>query len=219
MLPLSEHTLDYLSPDFYHFSEDSIHLARMVSDEISSLTGQLHILDLCAGQGVVGLEIIQAHPQKNIFLDFCELLEEFRPYLEKNRKHFLTEDKLFKSRILIQPLSSLLVPDFQDQWDVVVANPPYYHPDHFSLSPKSVLKNHCRFFIRDSFEIFYETLAYILRPKGKAFFTLLKDGAPNHQKVLNKIRENFIKDHGEKVKIEQKGEGGGALIFVMTSLE
>ncbi len=219
MRPSSVNTSDYLSPEFYHFSEDSLHLARLVSKEIISLKEPIRVLDLCAGAGVIGLEIVQSHFEKDISLDFCELLPEFLPYLKINMALFLPPQLKNKSRVFIQPLSSLLVPEFKNGWDIVAANPPYYHSEHFSLSPKSDLKNYCRFFIKDSFEIFYETLAHILRPGGKAFFTSLKDGAPNHQKILDDIREDFAKKHGDRVRIEKKGEGGGASIFLMTSLK
>jgi tRNA1(Val) A37 N6-methylase TrmN6 len=214
-------TFDYSSPDFYRFSEDSLHLARLVADEIDSMeaSAPVRILDLCAGAGVVGLEIIQAHPEKDITLDFCELLPEFLPHLKINMARFLLPQALNKSRIYIQPLSSLLVPKFKHAWDIVVANPPYYHQGHFSLSPKSDLKNHCRFFLKDSFEIFYETLEYVLSPGGKAFFTSLKDGAANHQKILDRIRGDFAKKYADRVRIEKKGEGGGASIFLLTSLK
>ncbi|MGL6035003.1 MAG: hypothetical protein ACRC0N_08060, partial [Acinetobacter johnsonii] len=53
------YTYNYKQPDEYRFSLDSIHLARFVASQLASHSelGSLRVLDLCAGCGVIGIEL------------------------------------------------------------------------------------------------------------------------------------------------------------------
>ena len=52
-------TYQYAQPGEYHFSMDSIHLAESVAKHLQSREdlASLRVLDLCAGCGVIGIEL------------------------------------------------------------------------------------------------------------------------------------------------------------------
>ena len=86
----SEKFLDYSQPNFYHFSEDSIRLADYVVSKIeeknlSENQRSLNCLDLCAGCGVIGLEVVL----KGSFagaINFCEINRDYSSFLIENQK-------------------------------------------------------------------------------------------------------------------------------------
>jgi len=82
-------TLNYSQPEEYHFSHDSIFLSRHVFEIIKSQG--LHynrILDLCAGCGVIGIDLL-FHINKEklklpLELDFIEIQNIYFPHFQKN---------------------------------------------------------------------------------------------------------------------------------------
>lgn len=163
-------TYSYKQPDGYHFSLDSIHLAEYVASQIKALPNldSLRVLDLCAGCGVIGIELawrINAIRQ----IDFMEVQDIYtdcfnhnmtqvnRPELE-TRWHLLNYDALHEQ-------------NWKERYDLIISNPPYFQPGHGVLSP-SDFKNRCRFFIDSSFENYIRALERSLANKGKAYFLL-----------------------------------------------
>ncbi len=163
-------TYNYKQPDEYHFSLDSIHLARFVATQLESRTdlGSLRVLDLCAGCGVIGMEL-SWHLQAIRQIDFVEIQDIYTEYFYQNianinrpelqfRWHLLNYDELHKEQ-------------WEGKFDLTVSNPPYFKPGHGVLSP-SKFKNRCRFYLDSSFQNYIRALANSLANNGKAYFLL-----------------------------------------------
>ena len=122
---------DYIQPDFYHFSQDSVDLAKYVS---SLNYGPTKVLDLFAGCGVVGIEFMQNSPStKEIY--FLEKEPEYFNFLEENCH------KLNRS-------FHILKGDFEafdfNEFDLIISNPPFYSLDEGRI-PKCKQKRNCHF--------------------------------------------------------------------------
>lgn len=163
-------TYNYKQPDEYHFSLDSIHLAKFVATELKSHTnlGSLRVLDLCAGCGVIGIEL-SWHLQEIRQIDFIEIQDIYTDYFYQNianvnrpelqcRWHLLNYDELHTQQ-------------WEGKFDLTISNPPYFHPAHGMLSP-SQFKNRCRFYLDSSFQNYIRALENSLASKGKAYFLL-----------------------------------------------
>lgn len=161
---------DYLQPDFYRFSEDSLHLIRTL-DELNLIHAE-KVMDLCAGSGVVGLEYsLRTNTVQQ--LDFCEIQEEFLPYLKENEKLFLRPG--IQSNLYFDSYKNLLSrKELEHQYDCVLSNPPYFHPGHGVTSPDEK-KNRCRFFMDGTLEDLIEVYAYLLKPRSKGFLVIRND--------------------------------------------
>jgi len=172
---------DYLQPEFYRFSQDSIYLASKASQLFSTYFStyscdQIKILDLAAGCGVVGLEFIQKikcqrELEKIVSLDFLEAQEAFIPFLAKNidwvRSHFKNNIKM-----------SILHQSFQtfsdERYNFVISNPPYFEEDS-GLLPFEMKRRMARFFHDSSFAEYLYSLGRILLPGGIAVFLNCKE--------------------------------------------
>lgn len=99
-------TYNYKQPDEYHFSLDSIHLAKFVAKQLKPYRdlGSLRVLDLCAGCGVIGIEL-SWHLQAIRQIDFIEIQDIYTEYFYQNisnvnrpelqlRWHLLNYDEL-----------------------------------------------------------------------------------------------------------------------------
>ena len=133
--------LDYSQPDFYHFSEDSTQLARYVVSEFEGCSEKKMALDICAGCGVVGIEINRMC--QNIQFDFCEVQEVFLSHLEINLNNFAST------------WGMIIFDDFQNlgkkKYDLIVCNPPYFNVEEGRL-PEDEKRAICRFFIQGNME-------------------------------------------------------------------
>lgn len=186
---------DYLQPEFYRFSEDSLKLVNFVKD-ISAK----RVLDLCAGSGVVGIEYALLHPEIER-LDFCEIQEAFLSYLEKNRSFFI---KNLKGQVFHQNYEQF---DSQEKYDLILANPPYFFHGRGLLSP-SQEKNRCRFFMDSSFAQFLLCLSRNLKPGGCAFF-LVRENEFGIKDELSKSFSQLSLDF----KLERKQDFGSCCIY------
>ena len=183
---------DYNQPDFYHFSDDSVWLAKAVSQVLKNEdTFDFKALDLCAGCGVVGIEII-FDLTKSLYFDFIELQSVFLKYFDLNVKSlsqlgvntkFINQDfrKLYKNE------------KFYDAYDLVVSNPPYFEVGKHRLSTNNE-KNICRFFKEGSFVEFIQSVLWVTKTGGKVFF--LRRGFDAKQVVLIADQLNI------KIKLE-----------------
>lgn len=163
-------TYHYAQPDAYHFSMDSIHLAEFVAKQLRARDDleSLRVLDLCAGCGVIGLELSWYVRELRQF-DFVEIQDTYTSHFYENvarvnrpelqlRWHLLNYDELHGK-------------DWEQKFDLIVSNPPYFLPEQGMLSP-SEFKNRCRFFLDSSFANFIRAIVNSLVPGGQAYFLL-----------------------------------------------
>lgn len=163
-------TYNYKQPDEYHFSLDSIHLARFVATQFESHAdhGSLRVLDLCAGCGVIGIEL-SWHLRSIRHIEFIEIQDIYTEYFFQNmanvnrpelqfRWHLLNYDELHKN-------------EWEGKFDLILSNPPYFQSGHGMLSP-SQFKNRCRFYLDSTFQNYIRALENSLANKGKAYFLL-----------------------------------------------
>lgn len=159
---------DYNQPDFYHFSDDSVWLAKTVSQILKNEdTYDFKALDLCSGCGVVGMEIVLALSQ-SLHFDFIELQSAFGKYFDLNVKllgllganlKLINQDfrKLYNNEKLY------------NVYDLVVSNPPYFEVGKHRLSTNTE-KNICRFFKEGSFAEFIQSVMWVTKKGGRVFF-------------------------------------------------
>lgn len=157
-------TFQYAQPSEYHFCQDSILLAEFVARQIKNenVFEGFRALDLCAGCGVIGFELAYHLPNVQ-HVDFVEVQSLFEPYFQSNKE--ITGKRQF--RFLNQNYESLLN-ESGGQYDLIVANPPYFSKNNGKLSGKPV-QDRARFFLDSSFEKLLEAVVYLLKAKGTAF--------------------------------------------------
>jgi tRNA1(Val) A37 N6-methylase TrmN6 len=163
-------TYQYKQPDDYHFSLDSIHLAEFVAEYLKSHDNlsALRILDLCAGCGVIGLEL-SFYLRELRHFDFVEVQDIYTSFFQHNVKVVNRSELQLRWHVL--NYESLLENSWNKKADVIVSNPPYFHPHQGMLSP-SEFKNRCRFFLDSTFEKFILAIMNVLANNGRAFFLL-----------------------------------------------
>lgn len=191
---------DYSQPTFYHFSEDSVWLSKIAAGYLGSSSTKLNVLDLCAGCGVIGIEIYQLQREKNIHVTFVELQVEFSKHLTKNVKKVMGE----KGKVEIENLSYFNIGQ-TEKYDLIVANPPYYFRNNFRVG-QNLQKNICRFDLHFNWAEFANCIARCLSQMGKCLF-------------LNPLKnEEWLKKYfgSSLVLKEEKGDLG---IFEFTLLD
>lgn len=166
---------DYAQPSFYRFSDDSIFLVSKVL-ETENKNSYTHVLDLCAGCGVVGLEFSKS---VNIdYLDFIELQSSFTPFIEQNIQTFASRS--MKTMIYNTSFSRF---EKINGYDLILSNPPYFNVNT-SRSSENKERDICRRFIVDDYESFFNFVKRMLNVGGKAYFLLPLDN-------LSIIPDNF----------------------------
>ena len=164
-------TMNYDQPSGYHFSHDSVFFARKVFElVVSQKLPTTHILDLCSGCGIIGLDFL-FHLTKNKLeiprqADFVEVQDIYIPYFERNVNrldcstscHFLN-----LNYIDLQEDLSL-----KNKYDLIVCNPPYFRKELGRLSP-SEFKNRCRFYLDADFQNLFQSIKYVLSETGTAY--------------------------------------------------
>ena len=111
-------TINYSQPEFYHFSQDSIELAKFAAkywadEEID------HLIDMFCGCGVVGIEFFFRH-SKIQKLEFIEREKEFYESIESNLKK---SKRKMDYEIKIIDIAEL---DQLPSESYILANPPYF---------------------------------------------------------------------------------------------
>lgn len=170
-------TFQYSQPEDYHFSHDSVFLARAIYEKHQDLLqSDIRILDLCAGCGIVGLDLL-FHQLKEFKkfsgqVDFLEIQEIYHP-------HFIYNVAELEKIFLFEKLKlNWINKNYQDafegkKYDLIISNPPYFLTEQGKLS-QNEFKNRCRFFIDSDWEKMIEYIQRSLKPEGRAYF-LVRD--------------------------------------------
>lgn len=186
MIKNSHYSYDYYQPEDYRFSLDSVFLAQIVARSLESHPniGDLKVLDLCAGCGVVGLEL-QFHQKSLKKIDFLEVQEVYKSYFEKNVQQAQIEGSEFN--FLLMNYDRLLKKDYHEVYDIIVSNPPYFFQGEGLLSPND-FKNRCRFFIDSDFKKMIKAILNSLKPSGKAYI-LARPGIHHGRNLFEEIQK------------------------------
>lgn len=189
MIKNSHYTYDYFQPEEYHFSLDSVFLAQKVANLTkNNELDPLKVLDLCAGCGIIGLELA-IHSPKNLEIDFLEIQQVYHSFFLKNVTMIYPDmvDPFSRFQFINLNYQSLLVPQFENKYDLIVCNPPYFFKGEGLLSP-SEFKNRCRFFLDSDFETLIEAAIHTLKP-GAAAYLLVRSGVHHGRIPVNEINE------------------------------
>lgn len=203
-------TYDYFQPDEYHFSLDSVLLAKTVAQlyrEHPHLS-DLKVLDLCAGTGVVGLELSYYLNQIE-HLDFLEVQEIYLSFFEKNKELIAPLKNNFS--FYLKSYDELIHNShFHQKYDLILANPPYFFKGAGLLSP-SDFKNRCRFFLDSSFENLFIAIGTSLQNKGQAF-VLVRDGKEQNRNPVAEIQTILDKIEGRSFSVSLQEPIRGVLL-------
>lgn len=204
-------TFQYAQPEDYRFSHDSVFMARRVYEDLVTLNMQPKTaLDLCAGCGIIGLDLLfhlKNYTEKIESFDFLEVQNEYGSFFQKNCQTLKSEFADFKTELNFLNLnyeSVLNEERFKAAYDLIVCNPPYFLPTQGKLSDNQ-FKNRCRFFIDSNLKSLVQFIEYSLAPKASAYliFHDLKDHKINllqeiqslisaqlHLEILHPIRKS-----------------------------
>jgi tRNA1Val (adenine37-N6)-methyltransferase len=187
-----KYTFSYSQPAEYHFSHDSVFLAQFVFEYIqqNNNTEINSVADLCAGCGVIGLDLL-CHMNKNKMteptsIDFIEVQEIYQKHFTENtaelKKLIQTSTVLNFVNKNYESISDQL--GFKSKYDLIACNPPYFNKNQGKLSP-SDFKNRCRFFMDSDFFNLMKSIQFSLALKGNAFILLrsLRDHKQSHPLV------------------------------------
>jgi tRNA1(Val) A37 N6-methylase TrmN6 len=163
-------TYKYQQPDEYHFSLDSIQLAQFVASQFETHPdlGSIRVLDLCAGCGVIGLELAW-HLRTIRHIEFIEIQDIYTHYFYQNLA--MVNRPELECRWHLMNYDELLEKKWEGTFDLILSNPPYFQPGHGVLS-SSTFKNRCRFYLDSSFAQYIRALEHSLAPNGAAYFLL-----------------------------------------------
>lgn len=159
---------DYEQPNFYRFSEDSIKLSALAK-KYCRKRSYLRVLDLGAGSGVVGLELV-SKLDSEVHVAFCESQEDYLPMLESNCKKLALKKTSFTYEILNCDWNQITERDF----DLIVSNPPYFlkSDGRASSDPRT---NTARRWSKDEEEGFFKTCLMLAHAETVMIFSLRRD--------------------------------------------
>jgi len=181
-------TYHYSQPADYHFSLDSIAFAEFIAAELTSYPNlsALKLLDLCAGCGVIGMELSYYLPQLQN-LHFVEIQEDYLPHFKKNVAIINRPEVSYTLHHM--NYEHLTHSEWSNYFDIIVSNPPYF-PAHVGTYSPSTFKNRCRFFLDSTFTQFILAMKNALAPKGRAYF-LLRNLQQHKIDLFKEVKKNL----------------------------
>lgn len=183
---------DYSQPSFYHFTEDSISLARFASQYLA--IENKHGVDLMSGSGVIGIELMK---QRDVKVDLVEFQDDFKGHIEQN-----LEKNNIDANVLIQDFRSI-----ETKYDFVLANPPYYFKES-SRPAMDTKRDLCQRIEKQRYHLFINKVNSILKKNGQFFILSLSSRFEDFQSVFksnvneHKIHKNVSIFWGSKFYIE-----------------
>ena len=207
--------VDYSQPPEYHFSQDSTQLAQFVREEMVKghlATGPSYgrVLDLCAGCGVVGFELLHGLAIQSF--DFLEVQSIFYPHWQANAQKFNDICFLKKAKInwIQANYDELLLPKYSKTWDLIVCNPPYFFLDQGKL-PKGEVRLRCHFFKDSDLQNLWLGITNALKPQGRAY-VLTRELQDHRRSLVSQIQA--LVGHLGDVQIVEMVRGTHLLRFI-----
>ena len=170
----------YSQPELYHFCQDSILAPRVIARDLEGCA-IARALDVCAGCGVMGLELQAALRLPVAAFDFLDVQVEFESHFRSN-----LEITGLRGNWILANYSVLSTPEYSERYDLIIANPPYFLKDESSLSP-SELNNRARFFLDADLRTLLRGVRNALTPKGRAYI-LMKSGKEHGRDAFTSAR-------------------------------
>ncbi len=171
-------TFKYAQPESYHFSHDSVFLAHQIFEKHSQEISHpgYDILDLCAGCGVIGMDLLFHQLKESSFqgeIDFLEVQEIYQIYFEKNQQ---TLQNCFPAKKLKMNWRQKNYADIKEykKYDLIISNPPYFLKESGLLSDNE-FKNRCRFFLDSSWNEMIFFMKNSLKENGKVYFLVREE--------------------------------------------
>jgi tRNA1(Val) A37 N6-methylase TrmN6 len=155
---------DYSQPDFYKFNQDSIQLVNWVAQKKKTAK---NILDLCAGCGVIGIELANKFAADSLTL--VEMQKDYLPHIQLNLTHMLNSK--IESHVFMESLGTWKT---SNTFDLIVCNPPYFLPGHGEVS-QDARKHHARTFVIDDWNMLIGSINALLEREGQAFIVVRND--------------------------------------------
>jgi tRNA1(Val) A37 N6-methylase TrmN6 len=185
---LKPFTFHYSQPDEYHFSQDSIEATWQVAQHlIAQGAHPRRVLDLCAGVGVMGLELA-CFLGFDLDIDFVEVQAVYQKHFEENRQRFASTrpDPLMAQEIssrwrwIEANYASFGKSENRGVYDLILCNPPYFEVQQGPVSSGD-FKARCRFFIDSTSDELWNCVDRVLAPGGQAFVLVRTDDAHGTQ--------------------------------------
>lgn len=176
-------TFQYSQPEAYHFSHDSVFMARDVFERVRpTLWPSIRALDLCAGVGIIGLDLLYHVYQEYALapreFDFIDIQEVYVPHFDVNKTRLESKFPTPQTKINYKIMNyANLLESATSPYDLIVCNPPYFFAHQGALSP-SEFKNRCRFFLDSDFTTLIKSVVHVLSATGVAY--LLLRNLPEH---------------------------------------
>lgn len=164
--------MKYSQPDFYKFSEDSIHIGNWALEELSNKNVSFEGFkgaDFGAGCGVVGLEFL-SKSNKSIPFDFIEEQNDFEAHFNKNSDQLNKKSKE-KIHFFNNNIMEMRGQKYSNYYDLILSNPPYFNKEENRLG-SSKERNQCRFFMDLKLEEWIEIIFLCLKKGGNACFSM-----------------------------------------------
>lgn len=176
---------DYQQPDFYRFNEDSILFTKYLLQQ-KKLQHTQSILDICAGCGVIGIELAKGfkHIEE---LTLIELQKDYAPSLASNINQFIPDlnvEIIWSDFEQVTPLK---------QFDLIVANPPYFEKGKGRVST-NVARQRARTFMQSNFNSFINFLHSLKTNKNSIYFLARKESLKGRTdlKICEEINQDVV---------------------------
>ena len=195
-------TFKYSQPEGYHFSHDSVFLAREVFEKHKNDLSRYHILDLCAGCGVVGMDLIFHQLNESHFsgeIDFLEVQEIYKTHFDQNKESLQAEFPGQNLKINWIQKNYADVQEFK-KYDLIISNPPYFLKESGILSDNE-FKNRCRFFLDSGWKEMILFMQNSLKENGQAYFLVRNE----LKKMIEK--ENYFNPHLPQIQFQSQIRG------------